>query len=93
MEHGLALQESIKFLKTNYKDIFLYDRESLKIKMPFKNMKSLELIIKRLIHINKLKSGFLYLQITRGSAKRNHLFPKSTKPNIVIFLPKIPQMI
>lgn len=60
--------------------------ESLKIKMPFKNMKSLELIIKRLIHINKLKSGFLYLQITRGSAKRNHLFPKSTKPNIVIFL-------
>ena len=60
--------------------------ESLKIKMPFKNTKSLELIIKRLIHINKLKSGFLYLQITRGSAKRNHLFPKSTKPNIVIFL-------
>ena len=37
LEHGLALQESIKFLKTNYKDIFLYDRESIKIKMKIGN--------------------------------------------------------
>ena len=59
--------------------------DSLKIRMPFKNIKSLELIIQRLIHMNKFKSGFLYLQITRGTAKRNHLFPKSTKPNIIIF--------
>lgn len=60
--------------------------DSLKIIMPFKNTKSLELIIKRLIHINRLNNGFLYLQITRGTAKRNHLFPKLTKPNIVVFL-------
>ncbi len=59
--------------------------DSLKISMPFRNIRSLELIIKRLMHINKLKNGFLYLQITRGAAKRNHIFPKLIKPNIIIF--------
>ena len=38
-----------------------------------------------LISINKLKNGFLYLQITRGTAKRNHIFPKLIKPNVIIF--------
>ena len=33
----------------------------------------------------KEAKGFIYLQITRGSAKRNHLFPKRVKPNVIIF--------
>ena len=59
---------------------------NLKIKKPFKNMKSLELIILNLVKINRLKSGFIYLQITRGNARRDHLFPANIKPNVVIFL-------
>ena len=57
----------------------------LGISSPFKNFKSLELIILNLISLNSKHNGFVYLQITRGSAKRNHLFPKNVKPNIVIF--------
>ena len=57
----------------------------LRIKKPFTNYKSLELILKKLIKLNKLDKGFVYLQITRGSSSRNHLFPKLSKPNIVIF--------
>ncbi len=57
----------------------------LKISNPFKNFKSLELIILNLIKHNYIENGFIYLQITRGSAKRNHLFPNNIKPNIVIF--------
>tara|TARA_B100000029_G_C17313521_1_gene865302 strand:- start:27 stop:875 length:849 start_codon:yes stop_codon:yes gene_type:complete len=58
---------------------------NLRIKSPYKNFKSLELIIFRLIEINKLDSGFIYLQITRGNAKRDHLFPPDVTPNVVIF--------
>jgi len=58
---------------------------SLRIKKPLSNYKSLELILKKLIKENKLDKGFIYLQITRGSCSRNHLFPKLSKPNIVIF--------
>ena len=59
--------------------------KELKIHYPFKNSKTLKLILNKLIKLNKLNHGFLYLQITRGSASRNHLFPKITSPNIVIF--------
>ena len=57
----------------------------LRIQKPLTNYKSLELILKKLIKLNKLDKGFVYLQITRGSSSRNHLFPKLSKPNIVIF--------
>ena len=57
----------------------------LRIQKPLTNYKSLELILKKLIKLNKLEKGFLYLQITRGSSSRNHLFPKSSKANVVIF--------
>lgn len=57
----------------------------LKISSPFKNFKSLELIILNLISLNYSDDGFVYLQITRGSAKRNHLFPNNVRPNVVIF--------
>ena len=58
---------------------------SLRITKPMRNIKSLELIIKKLIKLNHLNDGFLYLQITRGSSSRNHLFPALIRPNIVIF--------
>ena len=57
----------------------------LRIPQPFVNVKSLELIITKLIKLNNLNDGFIYLQITRGNAKRNHLFPNKINPNIVIF--------
>ena len=59
--------------------------DGLRIQKPLTNYKSLELILKKLIKLNKLDKGFVYLQITRGSSSRNHLFPKLSKPNIVIF--------
>ena len=59
--------------------------KGISIKKPFSNFKSLELIILHLIDLNHLNKGFIYLQITRGSAKRNHLFPKRVKPNVIIF--------
>ena len=57
----------------------------LQIKAPFSNENSLKIIIHHLLKLNDVYSGFLYLQITRGTAKRNHLFPSKVKPNIVIF--------
>ena len=59
--------------------------DGLRIQKPLTNYKSLELILKKLIKLNKLNKGFVYLQITRGSSSRNHLFPKLSNPNIVIF--------
>ena len=45
--------------------------DNLNITHPFKNFKSLELIISNLINLNSTENGFIYLQITRGSAKES----------------------
>ncbi len=57
---------------------------SIEINEIFKNFDSLKFIILNLIKINTIKSGFLYLQITRGTAARNHIFFKGIRPNILI---------
>ncbi|MBH43563.1 MAG: D-amino-acid transaminase [Rickettsiales bacterium] len=61
-----------------------YSLKNLKINSPLTNLYSLNFILKHLININFLEHGFLYLQITRGSSERNHLFSSELKSNIFI---------
>jgi D-alanine transaminase len=52
----------------------------IKITLSRKNVVS---IVNKLISINSLKNQIIYIQITRGVAKRNHAFPeKETTPTI-----------
>jgi len=44
------------------------------------------LIIRELIAKNKRKDGTVYIQISRGIAKRDHLFPKHTSPSLVMMI-------
>lgn len=57
---------------------------SIEIEFPFTNKISLQIIINNLIKLNAFEDGYVYIQITRGTAKRDHKFPKNTKCNIVI---------
>ncbi len=46
---------------------------------------ALKHILKRMIAINLLKDGILYLQVTRGVSRRDHAFPKdSVAPSLVV---------
>jgi D-alanine transaminase len=56
---------------------------ALSIKAPLTDT-SLCLVIRELLVRNKLRNGLVYLQISRGVAKRDHPFPKSAKPSIVL---------
>jgi len=53
---------------------------------------ALKLILRELLSRNDRDHGGIYLQITRGSAKRDHPFPKSAKPalSITVFGQKTP---
>jgi D-alanine transaminase len=44
----------------------------------------------RLAKRSEVVDGFLYLQLTRGSAPRNHLFPTPTKPTLLFYIRQIP---
>ena len=55
----------------------------LKIKLPM-TTRVLDSILKEVIRLNRLHSGLCYLQVSRGSAPRNHSFPLQTKASVVV---------
>lgn len=56
------------------------------IRIPF-NARSLEMIIPELLEAAGLteKDGMLYIQVSRGVAPRQHSFPKSTIPTVMMY--------
>lgn len=68
--HFLRLKHSLDVLKIR---LFMSDR-------------SLLIIISELIRRNRIKNGILYMQITRGVAKRSHHFSLGLRPSIVMII-------
>ena len=58
--------------------------KELGMKVPCTDEELLE-IHRQLIARNELHEGMIYLQITRGAADRDFLFPESAEPTIVLF--------
>lgn len=65
--------------------------KELEIAMPMSRA-AMKLVIKELLRRNHATQGCLYIQVTRGVAKRNHDFPKNVAPALVMTLsgPKTP---
>ncbi len=55
----------------------------LRIDMPM-SRRSLKLVSAELMRRNRLSNGFLYMQVTRGVAPRDHKFPKQAVPAVVM---------
>ena len=63
--------------------------KSISIKNPFKKQ-SLKSLIRKMIKVNKLDQGFVYLQITRGVKEREHHYSDvKLKPTIILTAKKI----
>ncbi len=45
---------------------------------------ALKVICRELMHRNRVKDALLYIQVTRGVAKRDHAFPAFVEPSLVI---------
>jgi D-alanine transaminase len=50
---------------------------------------ALEIVIAEVVRRNGVRNGLVYLQVTRGVARRDFLFPADTKPSLVIISKKI----
>ncbi len=60
-----------------------YSLRELRIDMPM-SRPALKMISHEVIRRNRLTNGLLYMQVTRGVAPRDHKFPKSAKPALVM---------
>jgi len=45
---------------------------------------ALKIVMREVIRRNRVQDGIVYLQITRGSAARDHAFPQSARPVLVV---------
>lgn len=64
----------------------------LAIPMPM-SLRAMEAVIHELVLRNRKRDGGLYLQVTRGVARRDHAFPKAAKPvmSMTVCAPKLPK--
>ncbi|MBV9373775.1 MAG: D-amino-acid transaminase [Alphaproteobacteria bacterium] len=55
----------------------------LRIAAPMSNS-ALRIVMREAIRRNRVREGILYLQVTRGAARREHAFPKAAQPVLVV---------
>ncbi|MDJ0608160.1 MAG: D-amino-acid transaminase [Kiloniellales bacterium] len=55
----------------------------LSIPLPM-SRQAIELVSRELMRRNALSNGFLYMQVTRGVAPRDHAFPRQARPALVM---------
>jgi len=46
--------------------------------------KALEMVMREVVRRNRVVNGLVYLQVTRGVASRDHVFPVSARPAVVL---------
>jgi D-alanine transaminase len=73
------------FTATEHLKRFFKSAESIGITIPFTNLQLKEMLQELLIK-NNLETGNIYMQVTRGTAPRNHLFPtENVVPTLVAY--------
>ena len=50
---------------------------------------TLEIVVGEVVRRNRVTNGLVYLQVTRGVASRDFLFPVNTKPSLVVTARKV----
>lgn len=56
---------------------------ALEVPMPMPRA-ALASVLLATLRMNRLRDALLYLQITRGTAPRNHAYPKNVRPSVVV---------
>ena len=57
--------------------------DELRIAQPMGRM-ALRAVLREVVRRNRIRTGLVYLQITRGVARRDHAFPTGVKPALVV---------
>jgi D-alanine transaminase len=76
--HGVMMDEE------RHLDRLERSLRELRIAMPVER-EALEVILREVVARNRIKNGIVYLQVTRGVARRDHPFPKTpVRPALVV---------
>src|SRR5699024_8093371 len=65
--------------------------EAIKINLPFDESELADLLLELIEQNQMTTDGKVYLQVSRGTAPRDHIFPHQTVPNIYAYLQDLPR--
>ncbi|MCD6034495.1 MAG: aminotransferase class [Rickettsiales bacterium] len=79
VHHGVMIDEEPHYNR------LIRSLKGLQITLPLPII-SFKMIIHELLRRNRCKNGSIYIQVSRGVAKRNHEFPKGVRPSLVVVI-------
>jgi D-alanine transaminase len=85
MHHGLIIGEK------GHMDRLEHSLKELRIAWPM-SRPALWVVIREIARRNRVRDGFIYLQISRGVAKRNHPFPEDVESSLVLTARRLPPL-
>jgi len=59
--------------------------KAIKMELPY-SLEDINNAIEQLIEKGECTEGYLYIQVTRGIAQRDHLFPPDAKPSMIMYI-------
>ncbi|MFC2947894.1 D-amino-acid transaminase [Virgibacillus sediminis] len=65
--------------------------EAVKIELPFTKREVTDLLLELLEKNNMNEDGKVYMQVSRGTAPRDHVFPKDVPANIYAYVQELPR--
>jgi D-alanine transaminase len=87
----IRIYEGAYYLLEEHVDRLFRSAEAVKINLPFTN-ESLKSLLLELLKKNEMKTdGKVYLQATRGSAPRDHVFPANVPANFYAYIQDQPR--
>ncbi|MSO92729.1 MAG: D-amino-acid transaminase [Rhodospirillales bacterium] len=79
----IAVQQGHLLDEKGHLDRLDHSLKSLRIPWPM-SRRALQSVTREVIRRNRVRNGFVYMQITRGVARRDHAFPKNAKCAVVM---------
>ncbi len=86
-----GVYEVIHFKGTQFVDESLHlerlqkSLKELSISLPL-SLEALKIHMHRLVQVNRVEEGYIYMQISRGIAARDHAFPKKAQPSLTMMV-------
>ncbi|MCT1578593.1 D-amino-acid transaminase [Oceanobacillus kimchii] len=87
----IRVYEGKYYLFEEHVDRLYRSAEAIKIEIPQSKKEMKELLLQLITKNEMTTDGKVYMQITRGSAPRDHIFPQSVEPNMYAYIQDMPR--
>ncbi|WP_249870584.1 D-amino-acid transaminase [Oceanobacillus saliphilus] len=87
----IRIYEGTYYLLEEHVNRLFRSAEAIKIQLPFNKEEITNLLLELLTKNKMTTDGKVYMQVTRGSAPRDHVFPDEVMPNIYAYVQDQPR--